>query len=179
MRSLAPGESWRRCHWWKEPHLDGEDGKEYGWSILLQQCSGCTVKEAILADAYATIGDLRAEWERVPFEDEKARVAVEARVHGYCSYCGELIMTSETKRQPLRGLTKPLDQLTFCGGVWWMSAHGVDHWRRCHWWDVDEAASLGREDDKTIVHLRQCLRCGEEAQVLDSALTSISLALMS
>ena len=66
-----------------------------------------------------------------------------------------------------------MDEFTFCRGVWWMSAHGVDHWRRCHWWDVDEAASLGCKDDKTIVELRQCLRCGEEAQVLDSALTSI------
>ena len=132
MRSLETGESWRRCHWWMKPHLDCEDGKEYPWSILLSQCGECAVKETIWQDAYATIGDLRAEWERVPFEDEKARVAVEARVHGYCSYCGELIMTSETKRQPFRGLTKPLDELTFCRGVWWMSAHGVDHWRRCH-----------------------------------------------
>ena len=170
MRSGETRESWRRCHWWKEPHLDCEEGKEYPWSILFHQCGECAVKDTILADAYATIEDLRAERVDVPFEDEKARGAVNLGAHGYCTYCGELILKSKTKRQEFYWLTKPLDELTFCRGVWWMPAHGVDHWRRCHWWDVDEAASLARLDGKTVVGLRQCLRCGEEAQVLDSAL---------
>ena len=60
-----------------------------------------------------------------------------------------------------------------------MRAHGVDHWRRCHWWNVNVLATQACKDGSTIVELRQCLRCGEEAQVLDGGHTSISLALMS
>ena len=56
-----------------------------------------------------------------------------------------------------------------------MRAHGGDHWRRCYWWD--EAVSHSPVD-KEDIRVKQCLRCGEEEKVLDSALAHMCLAHM-
>ena len=152
MPSLAPGESWRHCHWWKEPHLDGEDGEEYGWSILLQRCARCGVEETLMAEACETIADDRAEWERAHPEDENARVC------GICTYCGEVIREGSTGPMPFKELLLEFDDLTYCRGVWWMRAHGRDHWRRCHWWNVNDLATRACKDGNSIVEFKQCLR---------------------
>jgi hypothetical protein len=60
-----------------------------------------------------------------------------------------------------------------------MRALGGDPWRHCLRWNVNDLATLACKAGKSIVEFKQCLRWGEEAQVLDGGHTSISLALMS
>ena len=95
MRALGPGEWWRRCHWWSELHVAGE---EKDWSILLQRCARCGVDETLMAEACSTMADDRAEWERAHPADEEAKVC------GICSYCGELIKVSSTGLRSVRSV---------------------------------------------------------------------------
>ena len=166
MRAQGPGEWCRPCWWWAEAHVDGE---ENGWSILLHRCGRCGVEESIMAEVYLEIADKRAEWERAHPEDEKARVC------GICTYCGEVIKAGSTVPRPFKLLFKEFDSLTYCRGVWWMRAHGGNHWRRCYWWDEESSHSPG---DKEDIRVKQCLRCGEEEEALDSAIAHMCLAHM-
>jgi len=155
MRALGPGEWWRRCHWWSELHVAGE---EKDWSILLQRCARCGVDETLMAEACSTMADDRAEWERAHPADEEAKVC------GLCSFCGELIKASSTGLKPCEVGFLEFSGLTYCRGVWWMRAHGGDHWRRCHWWNVEDAAI---QDGETLVELKRCHRCSKEYRFLD------------
>ena len=157
MRALGHhGEWWRRCAWWREAHVDGE---ENGWSILLHRCGRCGVEEGLMADACSTIADDRAKWKRAHPEDENARIC------GICTYCGEVI------RGKIRVLLREFDDLTYCRGVWWIRAHGGVYYQRCYWWDV-ESLQLDTKNIRT----KQCLRCVEEEKVLDGVHGHMCLA---
>ena len=104
MRTLGhPGEWWRRCCWWSELHVAGEEKDR---SILLRRCGRCGVEESIMAEAYSTIADNRAEWERAHPEDGKATV------RGICTYCGEIIRESSTGPKAFEVLYEDFDELT-------------------------------------------------------------------
>ena len=118
-------------------------------------CSrGRLIRVRTTADACSRIADDRAEWERAHPEDEKATV------RGICTYCGEIIRESSTGPKAFEVLYEDFDELTYCRGVWWMRALGGDHWRRCHWWNVNDLATLACKAGKSIVEFKQCLRCG-------------------
>ena len=146
MRAQGPGEWWRRCWWWTDVHLDGD---ENGWSILLHQCGRCGAKERIMADACSKIAEKRAEWGRANPEDVKYWFDC-------CSYCGGDIT------EPGTTLCIGEESLDYSRGVWWMTDHGHDKWRRCY--EMYETAA--DHDGERMVKLTRCHRCSEEERVI-------------
>ena len=147
MRAQGPGEWWRRCWWWTDVHLDGE---ENGWSILLHQCGRCGARERTMADACSRIADKRAELGRANPEDDKNML-------GCCSYCGGDI----TKRGVMNHIFLEEKSLDYRRGMWWMK-HGRNAWRRCY----VRYQTVTERERGTIVELRQCLHCQEEEVIL-------------
>jgi hypothetical protein len=145
MRAQGPGEPERPCWWWTDVHVDGE---ENGLSMLLYQCGRCGARERIMADACSTIADKRAEWERAHPEADKAKVCC------MCSYCGEV--------KPCAARWTIDQLLDYRRGVWWITDHGHDKWRRCY----VMYETTADHDRERMVKLTQCRRCSEEDRVI-------------
>ena len=61
------GEMWRRCHWWKSEHVDGDVN---GWICVLRRCTLCRKESRELRKCARALRDLRTAAEDSSSEEE-------------------------------------------------------------------------------------------------------------
>ena len=61
------GEMWRRCHWWKSEHVDGDVN---GWMCVLRRCTLCRKESHELRKCARRLRDLRTAAEDSSSEEE-------------------------------------------------------------------------------------------------------------